>query len=283
MSWLGKAHLYAVAATLGTKYSRRLSWWQHGVVGKARLDQVITALPARAIGASSHAVAEAQRRLRPVRDTFVVYPGVDPTESAPRSQVRTELDLPEDALVVGMVARLQRLKGQHRLLEAVARLSDAFPTLHVVFIGGDAYGLDPHYGPALREEAKRSGIEDRTRFLGQVPNPLYYLSALDVLVNVSNNEALSLALLEAMSAGLPVIAVADGGGPKELVVNDQSGVLIHEASADALTPALARVLASAALRATLGDGAKRRYAEAFTPGHMSRAFEDAVWRVISAG
>src|SRR5206468_1724837 len=103
LSWLTRDQIYAGSAALLAGMAGRAVWWQH-LNMPTMLDRVATALPARAIGTSSHGAAAAQQRLRPRRPTFTIAPGIDEPRRAPAeatAALREELGIPEGRVVAG--------------------------------------------------------------------------------------------------------------------------------------------------------------------------------------
>ena len=152
------------------------------------------------------------------------------------------------------VARLIERKGQHHLLEAFARLRRGCNrSLRLIFVGtGDAE-------PELRDLAVRLNIIDAVTFKGflsrdQMP-PIYRKA--DVFALPSQQEGMSIALLEAMASGLPVI-VTDTGGTAELVTQGLNGEIVGWNDVPALTAAMQRLLESDDLRRRMGEESRRR-------------------------
>jgi glycosyltransferase involved in cell wall biosynthesis len=112
----------------------------------------------------------------------------------------------------------------------------------------------------MRQLAAASGLAGRVHFLGQREDIPDLLAALDIFVLPSQREGVSLALLEAMAAGLPVIVSRVGGLP-EVVTDGETGLLIPPQDPEALAAALARLLAEPDFARNLGEKA-RRHAEA---------------------
>jgi glycosyltransferase involved in cell wall biosynthesis len=144
------------------------------------------------------------------------------------------------------VGALHRRKGVDTLLEAFARI----PPRSTLCLVGD--------GPeraALEARARTLGIADRVRFLGEVPDPSPWYAAARVFVLPSWAEGLSNALLEAMSAGLPVIATRIGGNV-DVVEDGITGLLVEPGRAAELAAALERLLRDDGLAQQLGAGAR---------------------------
>ena len=165
-----------------------------------------------------------------------------------RETARFALRLPPDALVLGTLGRLTEQKGQRTLLQALASLAQSQPNL-VAFLAGD--------GPMraeLEAEAARLGLSDRVRFLGIRRDRATLYAAMDVFVLPSRWEGLSLALVEALGTGLPVVATDVGGNP-EVVRHGETGLTIPPDRPDALADALGRLAREPDLRTQLGEAA----------------------------
>ena len=229
-----------------------------------------TLLPARAIGCSSRAGQEAQARLRPRRPTFVVNPGVEAREQVPaeRERLRTELGIPAERSVVGLVGRLQPWKGQDRFVEALARLGQGGVDVHGLLVGGEAFELSPGYASEVRGTIARLGLQERVTMTGQVDDAGAYFGAMEVAVNASEEEPFGIVLLEAMEAGVPVVAVGRGG-PLEIVERDVTGTLAESGEPAALAAAIERTLADSGRRVEMGEAARRRCRERFGAAAMA--------------
>jgi glycosyltransferase involved in cell wall biosynthesis len=279
-AWSAKAHLYTAIATRrrGSRGRSLSLWWQHAIPDGGWLDRVATALPTTAIGCSSGAGAIAQRRLFPRRTTLVVHPGAEEIAGASRTALRAELAIPADRFVVGIVGRLQPWKNQHRLLDAVALLRSEGLPVHALVVGGSAYGLSPEYACEIDARAARSDLAGAVTMTGQVPDARRLIPAADVLVNASEAEPFGIVLIEAMAAGVPVVAIARGG-PAEIVEHERSGLLVASSDPRDLAAALRRLACDPGMRARLGAGGRRRFVEHFTATHMADTFAGAVERL----
>jgi len=213
---------------------------------------------------------------RPRADTRVIYSVVhDPVVGPPVQLKRT----PGGTFVVGMVGRIARWKGQHVFLEAFARaFRDGQET--AVLVGEAMFGeTDEAYGVELREKARALGIGDRVDFRGFRQDVWAELARMDVVVHASiTPEPFGQVIVEAMLAGVPVIASADGG-PGELLTNGVDGLLCPAGDVDALVEALQRLRGDASLRSRLSANARIR-AERFSPQAEASNVMALYWRVL---
>lgn len=171
-----------------------------------------------------------------------------PVEPAPSA--------PPGPPVVGCSALLTSWKGQDVLLEAVAGL--ARPDVVLELMGG-RFPKDGGYVAALEERAAREDLAGRVRFLGHVDDPLARMRTWTVAVSASvEPEAAPLALIEAMSLGVPVVGTDLGGTPE---VGAEAGLLVGPRDAPALAEAIARMLDDSVLRARCGAAGRRKVGE----------------------
>lgn len=278
LSWSPKAHLYAAPAAALAGMTGRLVWWQHGIPTGGWLDRCATALPAQSIGCSCRAGAAAQARLSPARRTFVVHPGVRPVAVSPAVQ---PLDLPHDRIVVGIVGRLQPWKGQDRWLRAHASLRDRGHRLHTLVVGGDAYGLSAGYAASLPTLVRSLDLDSEVTLWGQVADARAFMAHMDIVVNASDPEPFGIVLLEAMAAGVPVVAV-NQGGPSEFIDDGLTGILAPSGSPTDLASAVERLVNSPELRLSIGASGRAAVATDFTDEVMCGRFADELRRVMAA-
>jgi len=159
-------------------------------------------------------------------------------------------------------------KGIRFLIEAVAKLKDAFPAMRLV-IAGDGFER-----PDLERLASSLGIGDRTTFLGWVPNaelPPYYRSAA-ISVIPSLEEGFGIPAAEAMGCEIPVIA-SDAGGLPEVVTDGMTGLVVPKGDADALAQAIARLLGDPGLRERFGKAGREDALKRFSWDIAARRFE----------
>jgi glycosyltransferase involved in cell wall biosynthesis len=276
VSWFTKAHLYAAPAAVLAGMRDRLVWFQHTLPGGTNLDRPATALPAKAIIATSEAGARAQRRIRPTRSTRVVLPGIEEPAATPPGELqalRGGLGIPPGRRIVGVVGRLQPWKQQHLAIEAVGRLRADGHDVHGLLVGGDAYDVAPEYEPSLKRLVVEKGLEEAITFAGHVDNAHPHMQLMDVVMNTSSNEPFGMVLLEAMALGLPVVAFDSDGGPREILENGRCGLLARSDDAGDLAAQTARLLGDDSLRLQMVGRGRDRFTERFTAEHMVRSLE----------
>jgi glycosyltransferase involved in cell wall biosynthesis len=168
-----------------------------------------------------------------------------------RSSLRDELHLDAGARLIVTVGNLYHVKGHTHLLDALAVLTHAFPTLHVAIAGRGERESD------LRARVTAQGVAGRVHFLGLRPDVANVLAAADVFVLPSLSEGLPLALLEAMLAGKPIVATAVGEIP--IVLDSGSaGMLVRPGDPVALADAIGPLLADPTLRERFAAAARTR-------------------------
>lgn len=198
----------------------------------------------------------------------VIYNGID--TSAPLQRTRPAafdaLGIPPSAPVVGLVGRLVPAKAPTLFLDAIARVAREIPTVRALIVGA---------GP-LREEAEAharwAGIAERTIFAGMRHDVPQILQGIDVLCFSSTREGLSIAMLEAMAAGTPVVATRVGGNP-ELIESDANGFLVPSGDAAALAERITALLRDPALAGRTRHNARERVERLFSLAAMVKAHE----------
>ncbi len=190
---------------------------------------------------------------------------ITPKECA---NLRHRLGIPDSAVVLGMNARLERVKGQDILLLALARLKAA--GIHAVglFVGCGSCEAD------YRTLARALGVADRAFFVGFVRDVTPYLNLFDININCSRGtETSCLAISEAMSLGIPTLATDFGGNP-EMVRDGENGFLYPREDAEALSALVLRLIGDEKTRARLALNAKRMASTRFSAENMAKMYTE---------
>ena len=197
-----------------------------------------------------------------------IYNGVDTARfAAPSEAVRPEacpFD-PARHLVIGTVGRMQAVKDQLSLARAFAGLLEAQPALRerlrLVIVG------DGPMRATVKDWLQAQGLADLAWLPGDRSDVAALMQAMDIFVLPSLAEGISNTILEAMAAGLPVLASRVGGNA-ELLVPEQTGLLFEAGDVAGLQAALARVVAEPALREGMGQLGRERALQRFSLDSM---------------
>ena len=196
---------------------------------------------------------------------WVIHNGLDATQFASGGHPPM---LDARVFRIAVVANLRPEKGHLVFVEAAQRVGKVFPEARFL-IAGD--------GPC-RERIQRTitkmELTDRVEMLGAIGEIPVFLRSIQLLVLPSlKNEGLPNAVMEAMAAGIPVVAT-NTGGTKELVIDEVTGFLVPPNDPSALADSITRLCLDPELRKKMGDAGQRRVLEQFTVTRMARQFED---------
>lgn len=214
------------------------------------------------------------------REKFVtVYSGmeVEPFLNPPRSreEVRRELDVPDEAIVVCKIARLFHLKGHEFVLAAAPRLVERHPNLVFLFVGD---GI-------LRAEYERQiaamGLARHFRFTGLVPPEKVpeLVGASDVVVHTSLREGLARVLPQGLIAGKPVVSY-DVDGAREVCITGETGLLIPPEAVDELVEAVSTLAGDPEMRRRMGETGRARFTDTFRHQTMTRRIREVYAEVL---
>jgi glycosyltransferase involved in cell wall biosynthesis len=172
-----------------------------------------------------------------------------------------------DTVVITMVARLEPWKGHAALLDALASLRDV-PGWTAWIVGGAQRRAEDMYRASLERRVNETRIADRVHFLGQRDDVASLLWASDVYCQPNAEpEPFGITFVEALYAGLPVVAT-DWGGPRETVTPD-CGIMVPPGNPDALRDVLSRLIADGELRRRLGAAGPARAAALCDPERIA--------------
>lgn len=236
---------------------------------------------AAAAVANSRAVAAAYaERVPALAGKLRTIPnGMDPDALAggDRAAFRQRWQLPADALVFGITAILAPWKGHDVFLEAARAVHRELPQAHFLIVGDDVYDTHGHgrRRSQLEVRARDLGLADAVRFTGYLQDGLAdAYAACDVAVHASTlPEPFGRTAIEAMAAGVPLVAAA-AGGMLEIVEPEHSGLLTPPGDAGALAAALLRLAREPELRARLIAGGRQRVRERFSESAINAQWLD---------
>ena len=249
--------------------SRR--WWHSLPNAKLQLGNRMAFQMATAVLANSPQVARSvvetdgvpEERVWTVTN-FVDDRAFDVLPAEQRQANRSAWGIPEKSLVIGCVARLVPVKDHATLIHAFSDLRETIPAAHLVLIG------DGESRPSLEALAMTSGVAGHITFAGELRGGENHHRNFDVSVLCSHSEGFPNSLVEAMAAGVPIVATRVGG-IVDAVSDGDNGVLVPVESRAELTGALRRLAADATLRERMGTTGRAMARERYTAREAVRA------------
>ncbi|MFA6635862.1 MAG: glycosyltransferase family 4 protein [Candidatus Omnitrophota bacterium] len=178
-----------------------------------------------------------------------------PTKEAALN-IRKELDIPSDALVVGASGSIADHKGSDLFVQLAYRISQVkgCDIPYFIWVGKC---LREDYFNSLQHDIKKTGLKKHVFFIGQKSNPLDYFNIFDIFASVSRADSYPLSVLEAASLGKPIVCFAGSGGSVEFV-NEDCGFVVPYLDVDKMAAKVLELLTNKELRAYLGERAQKK-------------------------
>jgi len=265
--WLGIPSVTTVHSSLAHDY---LSPWSARMA--LGLDRLTLPLTSGIITVSEYLAEEVA--LRGGKNLETIYNGQPPISfddpASARQQFRKQWGIPTDALVLGTIGRLHPTKGQSYLIKVASRLRKKFPNLHLLLIGDGPLRQD------LELELQRTMMP--YTLTGYLPQAYEALPAMDIFVLPSISEGMGLVLLEAMQAGVPIVASAVGGIP-EVIRAGKDGLLVPSGDVTGFTVACTSIIENPNLAKSLVHSGRDRW-PMFSIESMVRKTEQIYTRLL---
>ena len=203
----------------------------------------------------------------PESDVHILPPGISLDTFDPslykKSEVRSELGIPENVIMVGMVGRMSPGKGHEEFLRAAKTLMESSSlNLQFMVVGSASYD-EESYETKIRGLADELDLGKVVQFTGFRKDIPRLLSALDILAFPSHEESFGLALLEAMAMKLPVVA-SGNAGVLDIVVDSETGILAPPKNYQSLSEGISRLVHDQLLRRKYGEAGRKRVEESFS-------------------
>lgn len=202
------------------------------------------------------------KKFIPEKKLALIANGITAPDFLPRPYSREHLggktgrNLNERSLVIGTIAELTKNKGIPHLIAAISRLNN-IPPFHTVIIG------DGEDREMLRAEIKKHGMEEKISLTGFLAGAAQYLNGFDMFILPSVKEGLPYVILEAIHAGVPVVAT-DVGGISDIIEHKKTGFLVPAKSPGHLASAMRRLAQDKKLRETISANAKETLKKKFS-------------------
>jgi glycosyltransferase involved in cell wall biosynthesis len=259
---------------------RSLTHYQASYPLLGKLERILHRRTLGMIGNSQAVVDQLVLETGDARKVALIHNGIElpaALAAAGRQRIRQALQIPNETLVIAIVANLVAYKGHRDLLQALALAQDELPQPWRLL----AIGRDDGIGAELKRRAQDLNISKTISWLGERSDVGRLLAASDVFVLPSHQEGFSNALLEAMAANLPAIATTVGGNI-DTVRDNETGILVHVGDSKGLAAAILRLAKDPMLRRRLGDAARLRVEQHFSLDACVERYEKLYRAVIEA-
>lgn len=214
----------------------------------------------------------AQLKIAPSDKFYTIYNGIEDIAKQQLYNIRADYNIPEDALLIGTVARIAQQKRCIETAQIAADIMIDRPDVYFIFIG------DGPMFENMSTTVKELGIKDRFILTGNQNNIPDYLKSMDIFLLLSNYEGLPVSILEAMSIGLPVIA-SDVGGVCELVQNEVNGYLVSNDKEEIKTRII-ELLFYSEKRKNFGENSRVSFDKKFKADAMISEYKKLYYGVI---
>ena len=198
---------------------------------------------------------------------ITIHNGISPDDlkiNISPEKLRQKYGLDSSIRIFGIIGNIKPWKGQKTVVEAIYRLKQSFAESFVCFFVGAAADESKHYEIELRELVKRYELHNNVIFTGYVKNPADFINLFQIVIHASIlPEPFGRVLLEAMALKKAVIAT-NIGGPLEIIVHGESGLLVEPSDADSLKDSILFLLTDDAYRRKIGKSAYNRMRNYFS-------------------
>lgn len=242
-------------------------WFQHGPVG-GMMDRVASLLPHKGLIVNSHFTSHQQRRLEnpfrlliprdnPIEKILLGTDLVKPPQQDTNvytEKLQSRFEIPKEAVLIGMLCRIQKWKGVHLLIDAAEKLLKKTSIPFQIVVWGEAF-KGQEYLNSLKAAVKSKSLP--VVFPGLLKDVNLGLSSLDIIVNASTTpEPFGLSIIEGMMMGaIPV--VPDRGGPCEIVSHGQDGLHFKSGEASSLAIRLETLVTNKDLRDKISEQSQK--------------------------
>lgn len=214
---------------------------------------------------------------RPPEQIKVFPNGIDLArfERTAPAALRTEYQADGETMLIGVVARLDAIKGHSHLMEALSEVYKQHSNFQCLLIG------DGECRDALTAQVRQLGLQDHVQFLGFRRDIPELLSVLDLFVLPSISEGLPTVVLEAMASTVPVIATRVGGIP-EVIQSGENGMLVPSKDSTALAESILQLMNHPQLRSNIAAAGRKRVEEQYSFRRQMEQFE-TLYHLYAAG
>jgi glycosyltransferase involved in cell wall biosynthesis len=213
----------------------------------------------------------AEKKLLDPQKTQVIYNGIDTDLYTSPTDMDSTLfpDIPTSAILVGSLGNIRPAKAYDNLISAAAEVLKRLPDVHFIIAGHIKEPLTQ----TLKQQAHQLGISSHIHFLGYCANTINFLHKIHIFALSSSSEGFSIATIEAMASGKPVVATRCGG-PEEIIDDGKNGVLVEINNSTLLANAIIHLIHDDKLSAELASNGRKKSQEEFSLNKMLAAYNN---------
>lgn len=192
-----------------------------------------------------------------------------------KSIARKELQIEEEAQLIGVIGRIDPQKNQHTVLDAFIQLSSKHPSAELLFMGDLTHGEGNEYLQSLEQKVKESQLKERVHFRPYTPRVELFYSSVDLMIVPSLFESFGRVTLEGMSFGLPVIG-ANTGGTAELIGKGNTHLLFPPEDSKACAKCIDSLIGSASSLSAVATELSKRIDQEFSHETVLQKLEEVI-------
>jgi glycosyltransferase involved in cell wall biosynthesis len=197
-----------------------------------------------------------------------------------KHEVRKQLNLPQDKFIVGIIGRIDPLKGQHTAIESIALLHAKGIEAHLLVMGESTLHEGNTYHEQIKNLVAKSRLSEYVHFRPYTSEVYRFYHAIDVFTLCSKGETFGTVTVEAMACGLPVIATNSSGSP-EILQHGECGLLFTPGDSNMLAAAIARIYSDQALAQKLSQAARSRFLSEYSKEVSTDRMDKLVRQILS--
>ena len=212
----------------------------------------------------------------------IIYNGVDIEQFRPERgcSSRSRFNISDDEVVIGQIVQITPNKGQDIFIRALAKIIPTHPNVRALIIGDTVIDDSKWFLEDLKQLVQELGLADKVIFTGFVEDIAEVYRCLDLVVLPSRLEGFGRTLIEGMAMAKPVVAT-NSGGPREIVVEGETGLLVPYGDSDALAAAILRIVNDPQLAKEFGANGRQRVEEQFSIEKNVRETEQVYMSLLS--
>lgn len=212
----------------------------------------------------------------------IVYNAVDIGQFRPEGECNSKrrFNISNNEFVIGQIAQITPNKGQDVFIRAMAHVVQAHPNVRALIAGDTVIDNSRWFLKELEQLVRELGLADRVSFAGFVDDIVDVYRCLDLVVSPTKSEGFGRTIIEAMAMAKPVVAT-DSGGPIEIVVEGETGLLVPYGNPEALAGAILKIMDNTQLASEFGANSRQRVEEQFSIGKNVRETEQVYISLLS--